>query len=61
MTKWIIKYTDAYGDLSSVLVEAETKEEATDKAYREYWDIEDILIVKQAYETSSIYSILRLR
>jgi hypothetical protein len=33
---------------SSVMVEAETKEEATDKAYREYWDIEDIVMIKQA-------------
>lgn len=47
MARWTIRYTDAYGDLSSVMVEAETKEEATDKAYREYWDIEEILVVRR--------------
>lgn len=48
MTKWIVKYTDANGDLSSVWVEAKTAAEAKDIAYREYWDIEDIVMVKQA-------------
>ena len=48
MAKWIIKYTDASGDLSGVWVEANTAEEAMDKAYREYWDIEDIVMVKQS-------------
>lgn len=45
MTKWLIKYTDANGDLSSVWVEAESKQDAKHIAYREYWDIEDILMI----------------
>lgn len=45
MARWTIRYTDACGDLSSVWVEAETAEEAIDNAYREYWEIEDILMV----------------
>ena len=48
MAKWIVKYTDANGDLSSVWVEAETPAEAKNIAYREYWDIEDVVMVKQA-------------
>lgn len=48
MAKWIVKYTDANGDLSSAWVEAETPTEAKNVAYREYWDIEDIVMVKQA-------------
>lgn len=47
MAMWIIKYNDANGDLGSVWVEAETRDEAKQKAYREYWDIEDILTIKQ--------------
>lgn len=47
MAKWIVKYTDANGDLSSVWVEAETPAEAN-IASREYWDIEDVVMVKQA-------------
>lgn len=47
MARWMVKYTDANGDLSSVWVEAETREEAKRTAYREYWDIEDIVLIKE--------------
>ena len=48
MKKYIIKYEDKSGDLSSVWVTAASKEEAKAKAKREYWDIVDILICQEA-------------
>lgn len=43
MKKYIIKYEDKSGDLSSVWVTASSKEDAKAKAKREYWDIEEII------------------
>ena len=38
MKKFIVKYTDKSGDLSSVWVSADSKEEAKRVAKMEYWE-----------------------
>lgn len=43
MKKFIVKYIDKSDDLSSVWVNASSKEEAKSKAKREYWDIVNIV------------------
>lgn len=43
MARWIIKYTDKYDDLSSVWVEASSREDAINQVKREYWDVADIV------------------
>lgn len=45
MKKFIIKYTDKSGDLTSVWVTAENADDAVRTARREYWDICDIVDV----------------
>ena len=45
MDKYVVKYTDKYGDLSSVWVYASSKEDAKMQAKDEYWDIVDIVMV----------------
>ena len=47
MKKFIVKYTDKSGDLSSVWVSADSKEEAKRVAKMEYWDITDIIMVTE--------------
>ena len=47
MKKFIIKYIDKSDDLSSVWVNASSKEEAKSKAKREYWDIKEIIMCTQ--------------
>lgn len=47
MKKFIVKYTDKSGDLSSVWVSANSKEEAKRVAKMEYWDIADIIMVTE--------------
>lgn len=48
MKKYIIKYEDKSGDLTSVWVTASSKEEAKEKVKREYWDVVSILICQEA-------------
>lgn len=45
MKNFIVKYIDKSGDLSSVWVAADSKEDAKQAARREYWDIVDIISV----------------
>ena len=45
MDKYVVKYTDKSGDLSSVWVYASSKEEAKQNAENEYWDVNDIVMV----------------
>ena len=47
MDKYVVKYTDKGGDLSSVWVYAGSKEEAKQNAKNEYWDIVDIVMVSK--------------
>lgn len=47
MKKYIVKYTSKDGDLSSVWVEAENKEDAKFQVKREYWDVKDIVMVTE--------------
>ena len=47
MTKWMVTYSDANGDYSTVWVEAHSREEAKEKVYRYYWDAEKVIMVKQ--------------
>jgi hypothetical protein len=47
MDKYMVKYTDKSGDLSSVWVYAGSKEEAKQNAKNEYWDIVDIVMVSK--------------
>jgi type II secretory pathway component PulF len=44
MKKFIVKYIDKSDDLSSVWVNASSKEEAKSKVKREYWDIKEIIM-----------------
>ena len=39
MKTWIIQYETLWGDITSVWIEANTKEAAIDSVYDEYWDI----------------------
>ena len=45
MDKYIVKYTDKSGDLSSVWVEAYSEDDAKNQVRREYWDVQDIVMV----------------
>lgn len=47
MDKYLVKYTDKHGDLTSVWVYASSKEDAKAQAKNEYWDIVDILMVSK--------------
>lgn len=39
MDKYIVKYTDKYGDLSTVWVTADSKDDAKKQVRIEYWDV----------------------
>lgn len=43
MSKWIVCYSDKYGDTSRVWTEANDENEAIDNIYEEYWDINEII------------------
>ena len=45
MDKYIVKYTDKCGDLSTVWVTADSKDDAKKQVRREYWDVQDIVMV----------------
>jgi hypothetical protein len=47
MKQYIIKYTTASGDLCSVWVVADTREDAKRQACASYWDIKDIVMVTE--------------
>lgn len=47
MKKWIVCYEDKSGDTSKVWLYANSADEAAEEAKREYWDIEEILYVKE--------------
>ena len=45
MDKYIVKYTNKSGDLSTVWVEADSKDDAKNQVRSEYWDVQDIVMV----------------
>jgi type II secretory pathway component PulF len=45
MDKYIVKYTDKKGDLTSVWVHADSNEDAKRQVKQEYWDVVDIVMV----------------
>lgn len=45
MAKYVIRYTTQDGDLCGCWVEADTREEAIDRAYEEHWNINEVLTV----------------
>lgn len=45
--KYYIDYTDREGDLCHVWIEANSKEQAIERAEDEYWDIEKIINVRR--------------
>ena len=47
MRKYSITYQTLEGDTSNVWVNAYSKEEAKEEVKREYWDVQEILIVKE--------------
>ena len=44
MDKYIVKYTDKSGDLSTVWVAADSKDDAKNQVRSEYWDVQDIVM-----------------
>ena len=48
MNKYYVRYTDKSGDLSTVWVNATSREDAIFRAKHEYWDIENIIDCYQA-------------
>lgn len=42
MKRWMIRYKDTDGGVSSCWVSAETREDAIEEARDEYWDIDEI-------------------
>jgi hypothetical protein len=47
MAKYVIRYTTKDGDFSGCWVEADSKDEAINAAYDEYWDIDNIVSVNK--------------
>jgi type II secretory pathway component PulF len=46
MKKFIIDYITLEGDLSSVWINAYTAEEAKKQLKREYWDVQEIIMIE---------------
>jgi type II secretory pathway component PulF len=47
MREYIIKYRTLEGDTDSVIIEAYSKEDAKVQLKREYWDVLEILSVRE--------------
>jgi type II secretory pathway component PulF len=47
MREYIIKYITLEGDTDSVIIEAYSKEDAKVQLKREYWDVREILSVRE--------------
>jgi type II secretory pathway component PulF len=48
MKNFIISYVTLEGDLSNVLIEAHSREDAKIQLKREYWDVREIIRVREA-------------
>lgn len=47
MKQFIVKYNSTRGDLCSVWINAESREDAMRKVILEYWDIKDIVMIQE--------------
>lgn len=47
MKEYIIRYITLEGDIDSVIIEAFSKEDAKVQLKREYWDVREILSVRE--------------
>ena len=47
MREYIIKYITLEGDTDSVIIEAYSKEDAKVQLKREYWDVREVVRVKE--------------
>lgn len=47
MKQYIVKYNSTRGDLCSVWINAESREDAKRKVNSEYWDIKDIVMIQE--------------
>ena len=47
MKTYYIDYLDKSGDLTHIWVEAESKQDAESEARSEYWDIDEILEIRE--------------
>lgn len=48
MKEYIIRYRTLEGDMDSVIIEAYSKEDARVQLKREYWDVQEILSIREA-------------
>lgn len=47
MREYIIRYRTLEGDMDSVIIEAYSKEDARVQLKREYWDVHEIISVRE--------------
>lgn len=47
MKEYVIRYITLEGDIDSVIIEAYSKEDAKVQLKREYWDVREILSVRE--------------
>lgn len=47
MKEYIIRYRTLEGDMDSVIIEAYSKEDARVQLKREYWDVHEIISVRE--------------
>jgi type II secretory pathway component PulF len=47
MKEYIIRYRTLEGDMDSVIIEAYSKEDARVQLKREYWDVHEIISIRE--------------
>ncbi len=47
MKEYVIKYITLEGDVDSVIIEAYSKEDARVQLKREYWDVHEIISIRE--------------
>jgi type II secretory pathway component PulF len=47
MKEYIIRYRTLEGDMDSVIIEAYSKEDAKVQLKREYWDVHEIISIRE--------------
>ena len=47
MKEYVVRYITLEGDIDSVIIEAYSKEDAKVQLKREYWDVREILSVRE--------------
>lgn len=47
MKKYVIRYRTLEGDFESVIIEAYSKEDARVQLKREYWDVHEIMSIRE--------------